>query len=271
MAYLRIDYNSNALRRTTTFDMLIPNDPPADAPKSEWEKPLYTLFLLHGYHAKAYNWVPDGLAQQYRFAIVIPTGENSFYLNGPATGTAYQTMVGEELVDYVRRTFGLATSAENTCIAGLSMGGFGALHTGLAYPENFGKIGALSSALIIHEIAKMKPGADNGMANYEYYVRQFGPLDELEASDNNPETLVRKLKAAGKKIPDIYMACGTEDFLLSANREMHTFLQKENVPHEYRESKGGHTPAFWSEHIVNIVKWMFGQNDAVKTGPKTLK
>ena len=69
MAYLRIDYNSNALRRTTTFDMLIPNDPPADAPKSEWEKPLYTLFLLHGYHAKAYNWVPDGLAQYADFVI----------------------------------------------------------------------------------------------------------------------------------------------------------------------------------------------------------
>ena len=257
MAYFRIDYNSNALRRQASFEMLIPNDPNAGAPAAEWEKPLCTLFLLHGYHAKAYNWVPDGLAQQYRFAIVIPTGENSFYLNGPATGTQYQTMVGEELVDYMRRTFGLATKPENTCIAGLSMGGFGALHTGLAYPETFGKIGALSSALIIHEIAKMEPGQDNGMANYDYYVRHFGPLDQLEDSDNNPETLVLKLKATKKKIPEIYMACGTEDFLLSANRELHRFLQKEKVPHEYHEAPGDHNPAFWSEHIVNIVKWMF--------------
>ena len=106
-------------------------------------------------------------------------------------------------------------------------------------------------------IAKMKPGSDNGMANYDYYVRQFGPLDQLEASDNNPETLVRKLKAAGKKIPDIYMACGTEDFLLSANREMHRFLQKEKVPHEYHEAPGNHNSAFWAEHIAYIVKWMF--------------
>ena len=260
MAYFRIDYNSNALRRWASFEMLIPNDPDAAAPAADREKPLHTLFLLHGYHGKAYNWVPEGLAQKYRFAIVMPTGENSFYLNGPATGTAYQTMVGEELVDYVRRTFGLATSAENTCIAGLSMGGFGALHTGLAYPENFSKIGALSSALIIHEIAKMKPGMDNGRGNYEYYVRHFGPLDQVEASDNNPETLIKKLKAAGKKIPDIYMACGTEDFLLEPNRELHRFLEREKVPHEYHEAPGTHNSAFWQEHIAYIVKWMFDPN-----------
>ena len=257
MAYFRIDYNSGALRRTVSFEMLIPNDPDDDAPAGDREKPLYTLFLLHGYHAKAYNWVPAGLPQKYRFAIVIPTGENSFYLNGTATGTGYQTMVGEELVDYVRRTFGLATSPENTCIAGLSMGGFGALHTGLAYPDRFGKIGALSSALIIHEIAKMKPGDDNGRGNYDYYLRHFGPLDRLENSDNNPETLVGKLKAAGRKLPEIYMACGTEDFLLENNREFHRFLLNEKVPHEYHEAPGDHNPVFWTEYITRTVEWMF--------------
>ena len=261
MAYFRIDYNSNALRRQASFEMLIPNDPNAGAPAAEWEKPLYTLFLLHGYHAKAYNWVPDGLAQQYRFAIVIPTGENSFYLNGPATGTKYQTMVGEELVDYVRRTFGLATKPENTCIAGLSMGGFGALHTGLAYPETFGKIGALSSALIVHEVARMKPGDTNDMANYEYYRRCFGDLSKVLDSDNNPETLVRKLKAAKAKLPEMYIACGTEDFLIENNRELHRFLVEERVPHIYREAPGQHNMAFWSEHIANVVRWMFGEGD----------
>ena len=161
MARLLIEYFSNALRRTTSFEMMIPNDARADLP---WEntaaapKPMSTLFLLHGYTGKAGNWVPEGLPEKYNFAIVMPTAENSFYLNGEATGTAYQTMVGEELVDYVRKTFHLANGPEDTCIAGLSMGGFGALHTGLAYPDRFGKIGALSSAYIIHEVAKMKHG-----------------------------------------------------------------------------------------------------------------
>ena len=162
MARLQIEYFSDALHRTTSFEMLIPNDIRTDIP---WEKneahsrPMSTLFLLHGYTGKAGNWVPEGLPEKYNFAIVMPTAENSFYLNGEATGTAYQAMVGEELVDYVRKTFHLADGPENTCIAGLSMGGFGALHTGLAYPDRFGKIGALSSALIVHEIAHMPPGS----------------------------------------------------------------------------------------------------------------
>ena len=264
MAYFRIEYHSNALKRTTAFEMLIPNDYRDDVPFEAPKGPMRTLFLLHGYSGKAGNWVRDDLPQKYNFAIVMPTAENSFYLNGLATGHDYQTMLGEELVDYVRRTFGLARSARDTCIAGLSMGGFGALHTGLAYPDRFGKIGALSSALIVHEVAGMRPGDRNQVANYEYYRQCFGETEDLLESDNNPETLVRKLKAAGTKIPGIYMCCGTEDFLIENNREMHRFLEEEGVAHEYHEGPGRHDMAFWSEHIVKVVDWMFGKKPSGK-------
>ena len=261
MARLQIEYFSNALHRATTFEMLIPNDFPADIP---WEKnsarsrPMSTLFLLHGYTGKAGNWVPEGLPEKYNFAIVMPTAENSFYLNGEATGSAYQTMVGEELVDYVRKTFHLANCPEDTCIAGLSMGGFGALHTGLAYPDRFGKIGALSSALIVHEVATMKPGGGNAVANYAYYRACFGDPETVLERDVNPEVLARNLKASGAKIPEIYMCCGTEDFLLENNRELHRFLESEGISHEYHESKGNHDMVFWHEYIAKIVEWMFG-------------
>ncbi len=257
MAYFRIDYYSNALRRETSFEVLIPNDPRPGVPVPGVDRPLRTLFLLHGYTGKAGNYVPYELPEQYSFAIVMPSAENSFYLNGLSTGHAYQTMLGEELVDYVRRTFRLAMKPEDTCIAGLSMGGFGALHTGLAYPHTFSKIGAMSSALIVHEVAQMQPGGGNGVANYDYYRECFGEPSRVEASDNNPETLIRKLKAAGEKIPEIYMACGTEDFLIENNREMHRFLEAEGVPHEYHEAPGVHDMVFWSEHIRKIVQWMF--------------
>lgn len=255
MAYFRIEYYSNALHRTTSFEALIPNDLRNDAPPPE--KPLKTLFLLHGYTGKAENYVPAGLPEQYRFAIIMPTAENSFYLNGLSTGHAYQTMLGEELVDYVRKTFSLALRAEDTCIAGLSMGGFGALHTALAYPDRFGKAGAMSSALIVHEVAGMKPGQGNQVANYEFYRECFGEPEQLLESGNNPEVLVRRLKKEGKKIPEIYMCCGTEDFLIENNRQMHRFLEAEGVSHEYHEAPGDHDMAFWTEHIRKIVKWMF--------------
>ena len=257
MAYFRIEYYSKALRRETSFEVMIPNDPREDAPRPADDRPMKTLFLLHGYTGKAGNYVPDELPGQYGFAIVMPSAENSFYLNGLATGHAFQTMLGEELVDYVRNTFHLALRAEDTCIAGLSMGGFGALHTGLAYPDRFSKIGAMSSALIVHEVAQMKPGGGNAVANYEYYRECFGEPEELLESDKNPETLIRRLKAAGKKIPDIYLCCGTEDFLIENNREMHRFLEEEGVTHEYHEAPGIHDMVFWTEHIRKIVKWMF--------------
>lgn len=260
MAYFRIEYYSPALRRQTSFEMIIPNDVRTDFPRPEnpYEKrPMKTLFLLHGYTGKAGNWVPEYLTEKYNFAIVMPTAENSFYLDGEATGRAYETMVAKELVSYVRKTFGLAKKPEDTYIAGMSMGGFGALHTGLAHPKVFGKIGALSSALIVHEIAQMKPGQDNGMANYEYYRMCFGDLSTALKRRCNPEVLALRLKKAGKKIPEIYMCCGTEDFLLEKNREFHRFLEDEGIEHIYREGPGQHDMAFWGEHIVKIVDWMF--------------
>jgi S-formylglutathione hydrolase FrmB len=258
VAYYRIEYFSNCLHRTTAFEMLIPNDYRTDLGQKAPETPMRTLFLLHGYTGKAGNWVPEELCVKHNFAVVMPTAENSFYLNGAATGSAYQSMVGEELVDYVRRTFGLAQSAEDTFIAGLSMGGFGALHTALAYPDRFGKAGCLSSAFIVHGIAGMKPGEDDGMANYDYYRNCFGDLEKVLESDGNPETLVKKLKAAGTKIPELYLCCGTEDFLIENNRELHRFFEKEGIPHEYHEGPGTHDMVFWREYIAKIVEWMFG-------------
>ena len=255
MAYFRIEYYSKALRRETSFEVMIPCDPREGMPAPEG--PMRTLFLLHGYTGKAGNYVPFDLPYKYNFAIVMPSAENSFYLNGLSTGHAFQTLVGEELVEFVRKTFGLAGDPANTGIAGLSMGGFGALHTGLAYPRTFGKIGAMSSAFIHHEVAQMKPGQGNEVANYDYYRECFGEPALLEESDNNPETLIRKLKAAGEKIPEIYMACGTEDFLIENNRAMHRFLETEGVPHEYHEGPGIHDMVFWTEYIQKIVRWMF--------------
>ncbi len=260
MARLQVEYFSDALHRTTSFEMLIPNDIRTDIP---WEKneahsrPMSTLFLLHGYTGKAGNWVPEGLPEKYNFAIVMPTAENSFYLNGLSTGHAFQTLVGEEMVDYVRRTFGLAKKRENTCIAGMSMGGFGALHTALAYPDTFGKLAGLSSALIVHGIAHMRPGADNGMGNYDYYRECFGDLETVEQRDVNPEVLAVKRKAEGN-LPEIFLACGTEDFLLEPNRQIHKFLTDEQIPHQYYESRGGHDMVFWNEYIIKAVNWMFG-------------
>lgn len=260
MANYTIRMYSNMLRRPTTFQMVIPNDERLDfpAPENPYKKrPMKVLFLLHGYTGDAGNWVPEELANKYNFAIVAPNGENSFWLDAEATGHQFASFVGVELIEYIRKTFGLAMKPEDTFVCGMSMGGFGALHTGLMFPETFGKIGAMSSALIVHQVASMEEGADNGMANYAYYAGCFGVPGKVLASRHNPETLVDELLQRKQKFPEIYMCCGTEDFLLENNREFHAFLEDRKVAHVYMESAGIHDMNFWNEYTLKIIDWMF--------------
>ena len=260
MANFTIRFYSKVLTRDVTFLMQIPNDIRMDYPRDDLKRtgrPMKTLFLLHGYTGAAENWLPDNLAEQYNFALVIPSGENSFWLDGPATGRQFATFVGIELIEYVRNTFRLAMSAEDTYLMGYSMGGFGALHTAFAFPDTFGKTAALSSALIHNEVAKMKNGEGNTVANYDYYKMCFGDPSKLSESDSNPEFLLKKLLAAGKKIPEIFMACGTEDFMLEPNRAFHRFLEEQGVKHTYLESKGIHNMKFWKEYAAKFIPMMF--------------
>lgn len=264
MANFNIELYSSALHRHVSFKMVIPNDIPTDSfpPREKnaaQKRPMKTLFLLHGYTGKGDNWVPDYLATEYNFAIVCPNGENGFWLNGLSTGHAFQTFVGEELVEYVRKTFALALKPEDTYIMGFSMGGFGALHTALAYPETFSKAAAWSSALIVHEVATMKPGQGNPIANYDYYRECFGEPEKVLESENNPETLVKKIIKEQRKMPEIIMAIGTEDFLLEPNRQMHKFLEENHVNHTYWEDSGNHDMQFWHKCCEKFIPVMFGE------------
>jgi len=167
MALFQVSYLSQALSRSITFQAVIPNDVPLFMTQnnSHYNRNMKTLYLLHGYFGYSSDWLTGSCVQelstQYNMAIVLPSGENSFYLNQQGTGSKYETLVGVEIVEYMRRTFGLSDKKEDTFISGLSMGGFGALRTGLKYPDTFGKVAGLSSALIIHDIQGKKEGFDN--------------------------------------------------------------------------------------------------------------
>lgn len=257
MSQLTIRYFSRCLVRHTTFQMVLPNTYP-DEETEYGKRPRKVIFLLHGWTGDAGNWIPEDLAEKYNFAIVIPSGENGFWLNGISTGHRFQSLIGEEMVAYVQRYFGLAKNPEDTYIMGLSMGGFGALHTALAYPETFGTAIALSSALIVKGIAHMKPGTDNGVANYDYYRECFGDLETVLESQNNPETQVKTLQKDGKTLPKIYMAVGTEDFLLEPNRDFHKFLEENKVEHTYWEDSGNHDMDFWNKAVKKFIPEILG-------------
>lgn len=263
MAVFQVDYYSTSLARVTDFKVILPNDTFIETVKKYAEyyrRPPKTLFLLHGYSGCSKDWFSgsriEELAGKYNIAVVMPSCNNSFYVDAKGTGRAYCRYVGKELVDYVRKTFGIADKREDTYIGGLSMGGYGALHVGLAFPDTFGKIVAFSPALLFDQIAGMKEGDNNNVADYYYYASIFGDLDKLKDSPNNPEYQIRKLKEEGKNIPPIFLSIGTEDFGIEASRKFDKFLKKENVPATYVEGPGGHDWDFWNAHLEQAIKWL---------------
>ena len=262
MARIQIEYFSNALVRPINFRVVLPNDPRAEVPgiqkpyNPHMDRPMKTVFNLPGYTGGA-EWGDEMVAQKYNTAIISVYGENAFYVNNASPSGKFADFIGIEIVDYVRRTFGLAMTPEDTYITGISMGGYGAIRTALAHPETFGKVAGQSSALIIHNIAHMKPGEDNGINNYAYYNFLFGDLDKIEESTANPDYLVKQNIAEGKKLPEIYFCCGTEDFLNAPNREFDKFLTETGVPHVYEEGPGGHDVGFWSTFTPRVFEWFF--------------
>ena len=260
MAELTVRLYAHSLRRKIAFELFLPNDPVSG--QQIPEMPRRTLFLLHGYTERAHLWIPEELARKYRLAVVMPDGENSFWVDGLSTGHSFGTLLGEELPAYLQTTFGLASSPADTFLMGLSMGGFGAIRTALAYPERFGKAAALSAALILYDYAKAKPGTDSPVANYAYYRECFGEPGQVLQSDKNPEYLAERLLADGKEIPPLYLCCGTEDGLVRQNRAFHRFLIDRGIAHEYCEDTGGHDMAFWSRYAPKALQWMMPEQTA---------
>ncbi len=264
MARMSVSFFPPSLFRTAELELFHPGDTPPMFRQNNpcYERPAKTLILLHGYSGGKTDWMLNSpiqdLAARYNLAVACPAGENSFYLNQKGTGRAFGDYIGRDLPQFLRDTFGLAKNSEDTLIGGYSMGGFGALHAGLSHPETFGHIIALSSALIVHEVAQMTPGTGNHMADYDYYAATFGEPGELLASKNNPEALVRERKEEGKAIPGVFMACGSEDFLIEPNRAFHQFLMEEQVPVTWHESPGIHDFVFWNKWIEPGIRWALG-------------
>ena len=126
MALAKMDFHSNSLSRIVCFNILLP-----DGLSNEQKSRMKTLYLLHGYCGNHNDWLVysriSELSTKYNLAVVMPSGENSFYVDGIGEGRYFGQYIGKELVEYTRMVFGLSMKQKDTFIGGLSMGGFGAL------------------------------------------------------------------------------------------------------------------------------------------------
>ena len=261
MALIRADIFSECLMRTVTIHAIIPADKPVfpGMPARE-EKPFKTLYLLHGIFGNDTDWMSgtriERWAKDANLAVIMPAGENKFYVDNEASGDRYGEFIGRELVALTRKLFPLSDRREDTYIAGLSMGGYGAIVNGLKYPDTFSHVAGLSSGLILEGVITSKDGAAMRTHNRSYYQSVFGDLDKLIGSDKDYKALVRKLQEEKKELPKLYLTCGTEDFLLEANRDYRDFLQENQVDFTYVEAPGSHEWDFWDTHIKKVLEWL---------------
>lgn len=267
MAVLNCNYYSKARKGFTSFTAILPIDPPKfdNTPIEYQSGPYPTIYLLHGYSGNRLDWLLRTRIEEWAtirgYAVIMPDGANSFYLDNEETGELYGTFIGEELVEITRCMFPLSRMREDTVIAGLSMGGYGAVRNGLKYQDVFGSIIALSSALITDEITSMKPGESNPIMSYSYYRHTFGKLNKLPGSDKDPKHLAKVIKESGEKLTRIFLACGTEDFLFEHNKDYHEYLESIGYPHEWCIREGVHDFDFWNKAMLEAMKWLINAKE----------
>ena len=264
MAVFDTTFFSGALHRHTSLTLILPLEKNNGLPPElqSDDTPLRPVMLLHGFSGTHSDWLYGSriqeLALRYHLAVVCPSGENSFYLDDTRRDALYAQHLCE-VMDFLQSVFPVSKKREDVTIGGLSMGGYGALRNGLAFPERFGNIIALSSALITDKLAAETEQKDNPMASAAYYEHIFGKPADIPGSARDPKFLAKRLAEAGGPLPRIVMACGTEDFLFDANNDMSAYLTRIGVAHTYLIGPGIHNWTFWDAYVEKALELLYGK------------
>ena len=249
MALIQFTYVSNVLVRSVSVQVILPADKLTPDGKYMPLKKYKTLYLLNGFWGSHVDWVSGTRIQRWAeerdLAVVMPAGENSFYLDRPGDRTEYGKWIGEELVQITRRMFPLSDKREDTFIGGLSMGGFGAMRNGLKYNDTFSRIVSLSPALHLFD---GEPGPVAGLLG-----KKEEQWEEIVNSDVNPRWLLENLK--GEK-PGVYLACGKQDELLPGSQLFRKLLTENGYELCYTEDEGKHDWDYWDRHIKLALDWL---------------
>lgn len=237
MAFIQASRFSKTLGMDTEFNICLPQSAFDDAEIS----PDGIIYLLHGAQGNCSDWLRKTRAESYavsrNIALVCVSGFLSGYQNMDFGFDMYSYIV-DELIPYIEKAFPLNATRERRMIAGLSMGGRGALLIGLKRPDLFSKIAAFSCAIDMP--TKMIPWELIGLGNSEFDIRRI--------IENN----------VSKKInmPSIYMEIGLQDEFLPFARETRDFIRAKAsgaIKLKYSEKNGSHNWDFWDRAILNFI------------------
>ncbi|HEY4357264.1 MAG TPA: alpha/beta hydrolase family protein [Acidobacteriaceae bacterium] len=232
---------SNALQRTMPYEVVLP----VGYASSQQRYPV--LYLLHGWHGDETNYIKltqlVNVASAYPIIVVMPRGNDSWYVNSAATPTDhYADYIFSDVVSEVDKQFRTVASPQSRAIAGLSMGGYGALLLSLQHPGAYRFVGSLSGAFagptgIEKVMPALKPSTDAAFGASDSDSRKKNDLDILIAADDPASQ------------PYLFLACGTRDPLLASDRHVVEELSERNFAYEYHEMPGAHTWTFWNSQL----------------------
>ncbi len=257
MALMECEIFSESLGMCTAVNVILPQNTYRQIGLKGSGSPVGcpVLYLLHGLSDDQSIWLRrtciERYATQFGIAVVMPNGYRSYYTDQAKTGVAYWKYVSEELPELIKGFFRFSEKPEDTFVAGLSMGGYGAFKLALNKPESFAAAGCFSSVINPWRFAEKAPNLAWEMKGI------FG--DDLEAncgSINDLYHLSAEHEKNGTKIPALYIACGTEDFLYDENIKFRDHLKQLEVPFEFHEEPGTHEWSFWDRHVLKFLNYL---------------
>lgn len=249
MAFLQCNFFSETLRVAVSFNGIVPVPR-----KGETGGEYPVLYLLHGLSDDHTIWSRRTSIERYvekrDLIVIMPAVNRSFYRN-MAQGPNYYDYMTEELPRVVKGLFPASDKREDTFIAGLSMGGYGAFNIALKNPQRYSKAASMSGVMDIKKIIE-----DRGRNDREY-LWIFGDPKEFNHKDDDLYSLIAKLKTSGSPVTSLYQCCGTEDSLYEDNRAFKAYLEKMKVDFTYNEEPAAHTWDYWDRKIKDIIDWIF--------------
>jgi putative tributyrin esterase len=211
------------------------------------------IYLLHGLGGHFDNWTEKTNLGQYSLGfqciIVTPEGNDGWYTDSVSVpNDKYESYIVEELIPEIEKKFHAKSDRAHRVIAGLSMGGYGALKFGLKYSDKFILAGSFSGALGITDL----PAASKQFVSVK---NVFGEDGSQTRKANDIFKILREMPAEKMGgLPFLYVACGTEDFLFSNNQDFMKLMTEKKAKHEYRELPGTHSWPFWDGQIQEFLR-----------------
>jgi S-formylglutathione hydrolase FrmB len=256
MILSEIHFFSDVLAGRCTMNVLLPQRKTTD-PQDNYHPPFRVLYLLHGYsddHTAWQRWTSiERYVEGLNLAVLMPAVQNSFYTD-MAHGGKYFTFLTEELPTMAHELFPLSVHREDTFVAGLSMGGYGAFKLALSCPERYAAAASLSGVLDICGI--MKAHADPENAAWLARMQNiFGDLGKLPGSSHDLFVLAQKASLSANR-PRLYQYCGTDDVLYADNLRFRDFIRPMGFDYTYEETPGDHRWVYWDAEIQKVLAWL---------------